>query len=253
MSLEGKTVILFGAGAIASGYAQSFVDEKANVVFVSRGDSSEKLASELQSQVAEKDISRIDSMHADASNFNEVSGIFDQTVEKFGRVDAIVNGSGGNTPEALVTDLDSFIGMDPSVPEAMFANNYLSKHLALQHFARVLKDADYQGSAVNITSMAGLQPLSKVMDYSAAYAAVESLTKSVAHLYAAIDIGRVNNVAVGFLIGEQNRALLENEDGSPTARGGEIKTGISQGKFLSPEDIAPPCAHACRSRKKWVN
>ena len=237
MSLEGKTVILFGAGAIASGYAPLFVDEAQNVVVVSRGESSERLVEEVRARPATR--AEVMAMHADASDFAQVGKVYDDAVERFGRVDVVVNGSGGNRPEAVVSSLDAFIGMDPKVAEEMIASNYLSKHYSLQHFARVLQGADYEGSAVNITSMSGLHPLSKVIDYSAAYAAVENLTHSVAQLFGRSGVGRVNNVAVGFTIGDQNRKLLLNEDGTPTARAGEILAGTSQDRFLDASEIAP--------------
>jgi len=249
MSSEGKTVVLFGAGAIASGYAPMFADEAANVVVVSRGESSKKLAAKLRSRDCADSTAAITVMHADASDFAQVGKVYDEVVKQFGRVDVVVNGTGGNVDGALVTGLDAFIEMDPSVAETMLASNFLSKRFSLQHFARVLKGADYQGSAVNITSMSGLQPLSKVVDYSAAYAAVENLKCSVAHLFGTTNIGRVNNVAVGFTIGDQNRKLLLNEDGTPTARAEEILAGTAQGRFLDVKEIAPHVLYLADSER----
>lgn len=249
MSLEGKTVILFGAGAIGSGYAPLFADKAQNVVIVSRPKSEEQQArgerpsAELLVEAVHRQNANLRgevvAMYADASDFYQVGKVYDNTIDRFGRVDIVVNGSGGNRPEAVVSSLDAFIGMNPTVAEEMIVSNYLSKRYSLQHFARVLQGADYQGSAVNITSMSGLHPLSKIMDYSAAYAAVENMTLSVAQLYGRTRIGRVNNVAVGFTIGDQNRKLLLNKDGTPTARAKEILAGTSQDRFLDTKEIAP--------------
>ncbi len=232
-------MILFGAGAVASGYAGLFADQAENVVVVSRGDSCERLTEEVRERPDAHLTGEVIAIHADAADYDGVGRVYDEAVEKFSKVDVVVNGSGGNRPEAVISSLDDFIGKDPSVAEEMMAANCLSKHFSLQHFARILRDRSNQGSAVNITSMAGFQPFTKVIDYSAAFAAVESLTASIAHLFAVAGIGRVNNLAVGFTIGEQNRRLLLNQDGSPTARAKEILDGTSQGRFLEVEEIGP--------------
>lgn len=239
MSLKGKTIILFGAGAVASGYAPLFADEAQNVIIVSRGDSCEILAEEVNGRPDANITGEVIAMHADAADYAQIGRVYDETIKKFSKVDVVINGSGGNRPEGVVSSLEDFIAKDPSVAEEMMAANYLAKGYSLQHFARVLRDGGNEGSAVNITSMSGFQPLTKVIDYSAAFAAVENLTASIAHLFAVAGIGRVNNLAIGFTIGDQNRRLLLNEDGTPTPRAEEILAGISQGRFLEVEEIAP--------------
>lgn len=239
MALKDKTVILFGAGAIASGYARLFANQAHHVVVVSRGQSCERLVDELKEDPNLNPTGEIISLHADASDFEQLAKVYDDTLQRFGRIDIVVNGSGGNRGEAVFSSLDEFIAMKPEVAQSIMAANYLSKRYSLQLYARYLKSAGHQGSVVNITSMSGLQPLSKVLDYSASFAAVENLTLSVAHLFGKCGIGRVNNLAVGFTIGEQNRKLLTNEDGSPTPRAKEIMEGTSISRFLETDEIAP--------------
>lgn len=242
MSLERKTVILFGAGAIASGYAPMFADEAQNVVIVSRGDSSERLVEGVKTRQCVNITGEVVAMHADASDFAELGMVYDEVVKRFGQVNVVVNGAGGNKSKygnAAVTSLDAFVNLDPKISRDIMEQNYWSRRFSLQHFARILKAGGYDGSAVNITSMAGLQPLSKVGEYGAAFAAVENYTKFAAHLFAVTGIGRVNNVAVGFTIGDQNRKLLQNDDGTPTTRAKEILAGTSQGRFLDVKEIAP--------------
>jgi NAD(P)-dependent dehydrogenase (short-subunit alcohol dehydrogenase family) len=237
--MQGKTVILFGAGAIASGYAKLFADTAHHVVIVSRGESCEKLADEIQRRPDVKITGEIVPLRADASDFEQLGKVYDETFRRFGCIDIVVNGAGGNVPQAVVSDLDDFINMDAAVAEQMMASNYLSKYYSLQHFARYLKLVSAEGSVVNISSMSGLQPLSKVIHYSAAFAAVESLTRSAAQLFGQCGIGRVNSIAVGFTIGNQNRRLLLNEDGTPTPRAVDILSGTSQNRFLDVNEIAP--------------
>jgi NAD(P)-dependent dehydrogenase (short-subunit alcohol dehydrogenase family) len=217
------------------------------MVIVSRGPSSERLAE----AVCRKGGNAV-AMHADAADFYQVGWIFDAAVERFGRVDVVVNGSGGNRGDATVSNVTDFVGMDPAVPVAVMGVNYLSKRYSLQHFARYLLVAGHEGSAINITSMSGIQPLTKVIDYSAAYAAVENLTRSVAYLFARSDLGRVNNLAVGFTVGEQNRQLLVDTDGHYTPRAQEILTGISQGRFLDPGEIGPHVLYLADSERSSV-
>lgn len=239
MSLKGKTVILFGAGAVASGYARLFADRADNVVIVSRGDSCETLAADIVENGKAHITGEILPMHADATKFEDIAGVYEKTAQTFGRIDAVVNGSGGNKPEAVFSSLDEFIHMSPETSEQIMALNYLSKRHSLQLYARYLKTAKHKGNVVNITSMSGLQPLSKVADYSAAFAAIENLTKSMAFLYGKANIGRVNNLAVGFTIAEQNKYLLMKENGDYTDRGQEIINNTAQTRFLTTDDLAP--------------
>ncbi len=238
MSLADKTAILFGAGAIASGYASLFSEQRMNIAVVSRGESCEKLAAAISDKG-----SRVVALHADASNPEEVKRVFREAAARFKTVDILVNGSGGNERAALFTDLDGFAKADLAAVQRILAGNYLSKVYAAQQFVAYLLEARKtnraaQGSIVSITSMSGFIPLTRVAFYSDAYAAVESFTKSIAFLLGYYGLGRANNVAVGFAIGEQNRRLLISEEGTPTARGQEILTATSQHRFLSPADIA---------------
>lgn len=136
-------------------------------------------------------------------------------------------------------NLESFANMDPQGPVKSLENNYLSKWYSIQQYLAVLKEAKHQGSVVNISSMAGFTPLSRAPHYAASYAALESLTKSMAYVFGHYQLGRINNVAVGFVIGAQNQKLHIKEDGNYTPRGREVIDNTSQHRFLSPEEIAP--------------
>jgi NAD(P)-dependent dehydrogenase (short-subunit alcohol dehydrogenase family) len=238
MALAGKTAILFGAGAIASGYASLFAEQRMNIAVVSRGESCEKLAATISGKG-----STAVAIHADASNPDEVKRVFREVSAGCKTIDVLVNGSGGNERAAIFSDVDGFVRADLGAVQKILANNYLSKVYAVQQFVAYLTEARkanqaVNGSIVNITSMSGFTPLTRVAFYSDAYAAVESFTKSIAFLLAHYRLGRANNVAVGFAIGEQNRRLLISENGTPTTRGLEILTATSQHRYLTPADIA---------------
>ncbi len=237
MSLTGKTTVLFGAGVIAGGYASAFAEHRMNLVVVSRGESCEKLAA----AIADKG-SRVVAVHADAANPDDVKRVFREVAAQFETIDILVNGSGGNESGAVFTDVEGFIRADMGAVQKILAKNYLAKVYAVQQFVAYLADAKkanrgVSGNIVNITSMSGFIPLTRVAFYSDAFAAVESFTKSMAFLLGHYGLGRANNVAVGFLIGEQNRRLLTAEDGTPTARGLEILTATSQHRYVTPAEI----------------
>ncbi|WP_003542538.1 SDR family oxidoreductase [Desulfotomaculum nigrificans] len=235
MSLKGKTAILFGAGAIAEGYTTLFAEEGMNLVIVSRGKSAHVLAEKVNGRGGSNAIA----LNADASDYAQMAKVFEETEKRFKQIDIVINGSGGNSPDATANDLEGFINMDPEAPVKMLNNNYTSKWYAMQLYMAYLQRTGYQGSVVNITSMSGFVPIARVVHYSAAFAAVENLAKSMAYLYGHYGLGRVNNLAVGFTIGEQNRKLLTNEDGTYTARGQEVVSLTAQHRFLSAQEIAP--------------
>ncbi len=238
MSLTDKTAILFGAGAIAAGYASSFAESKMNIAVVSRGESCEKLVESISGKG-----SHVIAVHADASNPDDVKRVFREASERFATIDIVVNGSGGNEKAAIFSDVDAFVKVEPWAFQKVLTNNYYSKVYAVQQFAAYLHEAKQRNRAVdgriiNITSMSGFAPLTRVAFYSDAFAAIESFTKSMAFLLGHYGLGRVNNVAVGFTIGEQNRRLLISEDGTPTARGMEILNSTSQHRYVTPSEIA---------------
>ena len=247
MALTGKTAVLFGAGAIATGYAARFADHKMNLAIVSRGESCETLAASITGKG-----SAVVALHADASNPEDVRRVFREVAATFGAIHICVNGSGGTERASNFTDLDGFVKVEPAAILKVLGNNYLSKVYAIQQFAAYLHQARHgdrpvDASIVNVTSMSGFVPLTRVPFYSDAFAAVESHTRSVAFVFGHYGLGRVNNVAVGFLVGEQNRRLLFAEDGTPTARGLEILNATSQHRFLTPEDVAPPVVYLADS------
>jgi len=240
MALTGKTAILFGAGAIATGYAPLFAEHKMNIAVVSRGESSEQLAASLAGKG-----SNVMAVHADASNPEDVRRVFHEVAARYGAIDICVNGSGGTERAANFTDLDGYLKVEPGAVLKVLTGNYLSKVYAIQQFAAYLHrskrgNRPVDGSVVNITSMSGFAPLTRVPFYSDAFASIESHTRSAAFIFGHYGLGRVNNVGVGFLIGAQNRRLLLAEDGTPTPRGLEVLNATSQHRFLSPADVARP-------------
>lgn len=158
------------------------------------------------------------------------------------RVDILVNAAGGNLPRATVAGdrsfFDSFFDVGEEALNEVVTLNLLGTILPSQVFGAAMKERG-RGSIINISSMAAQKPLSRVVGYSAAKAAIDNFTK-----WLAVDLAqnygeglRVNAIAPGFFVGEQNRSLLLGEDGSLTARGRQIIEHTPMGRFGEPEDL----------------
>ncbi|MGA1197263.1 MAG: SDR family oxidoreductase [Candidatus Latescibacterota bacterium] len=255
MSLNGQTAIMFGAGAIGKSIANALVAEGMNLVVVSRASkdrkpSSEVLVESLGSKAGQRFVTHL----ADAGNFEEVGGVYAFAEKEFGHVHLVVNGSGGNRKEAVVVPENPYEAIPPTISSEMMDANYFAKVHSIKHYIAHLKRVKKEGHVVNITSMSGLTPLSKVVDYSSAYAAVENLTQSMGAYLGQQGLGSVNNIAVGFIVGDQNRALMYNPDGTMTPRGKEILEYISDGRFLTENEIGPKVAFlADREKSSGIN
>jgi NAD(P)-dependent dehydrogenase (short-subunit alcohol dehydrogenase family) len=159
-------------------------------------------------------------------------------IERWGRLDVLVNAAGGNQPEATVAVGGSFFDLDADGFRAVLELNLMGTFLATQVFAKTMAGLG-SGSVVNISSVAGSRPLSRVAGYGAAKAGVENLTRWLAdHIARQISPGiRVNAVAPGFFLGAQNRALLTETDGSLSERGRAVVARTPMGRLGSPEDL----------------
>ncbi len=171
-------------------------------------------------------------------------------VEKeLGPVSILVNGAGGNhpkgttsreylTPEDLtqsVEGITTFYDLDPKGIEFVFNLNFLGTLLPTQVFTKSMAKAG-KGVVINISSMNAFTPLTKIPAYSGAKAAVSNFTQWLAVHFSKVGI-RVNAIAPGFFLTDQNRALLTKPDGSLTPRGNTIVAHTPMGKFGNPEDL----------------
>src|SRR5215469_1920083 len=145
----------------------------------------------------------------------------EQVAETFGPIDILVNAAGGNSPQATTTAAQPFFELDRAAVEQVFGLNFTGTFLACQVFGRGMAERG-QGCIVNIVSMNALRPLTRIPAYSAAKAAVANFTQWLA-VYMAQEFShriRVNALAPGFFLTEQNRyLLLDAQTGEPTPRG----------------------------------
>ena len=156
--------------------------------------------------------------------------------EQFGNVDVLINSAGGNRPKAIVTDdlrIEDIVLSDWS--EAFDLNLVGGALLPCQVFGRVMAERG-TGSIVNIASIAGHIPLSRVVAYSAAKAAVVNFTQFLAREWASNGV-RVNSITPGFFPAEQNRSLLFGDDGTPTPRAQQILDHTPLNRFGKADEL----------------
>ncbi len=167
-------------------------------------------------------------------------------LERFGHVDILVNAAGGNLPDATVGDR-SFFELPAAALDEVVRLNFTGTVRPCQVFGAAMTG----GSIVNVSSLAAHRALTRVVGYGAAKAAVENLTRWLAVELAPHGI-RVNAVAPGFFVGEQNRALLLDESGSLTARGERIVALTPAGRLGEPEELAGAVIWLCSAAASFT-
>ena len=192
---------------------------------------------------------------ADVLDRGQLERARDAALDRWGRLDILVNAAGGNTAEATVSDDAELFDLPKEALRRVFDLNLLGTVLPTQVFgAAMARGPDPEGSIVNVSSMAAQRPLTNVVGYSAAKASVENFTR-----WTAVELARrhgaglrVNAVAPGFFLGEQNRAMLVNDDGTPTARGKSIVEHTPAGRFGEPEELRGALIWLCSPSARFV-
>src|SRR4029077_3115845 len=167
-------------------------------------------------------------------------------LNRWGRIDILVNAAGGNLPAATVGEL-SFFDLPTAALDDVIRLNFHGTVVPCQVFGAVIGG----GSIVNVSSMAAHRALTRVVGYGAAKAAVENLTRWLAVELAPRGV-RVNAVAPGFFVGEQNRALLLDDAGEATARGKRILALTPARRFGEPHELAGTVIWLCSAAASFV-
>jgi len=242
-SLEGKiAVVTGGTGVLGGAIAAAIARAGATVAVLGRR--SER-AAEVAAAIADSG-GRAVAAPADVLDAVSLGRVRDDLLEGFGHIDILVNAAGGNTPAATVTEPGSFFALAPAAIEDVLQLNLMGTILPCQIFGAALARQG-SGVIVNVSSMAARRALSRVAAYGAAKSAVENLTR-----WLAVELARrygeglrVNAIAPGFFVGEQNRALLVQPDGTPTTRGRTILEHTPAARFGRPEDLASTVVWLC--------
>lgn len=234
-ALNGQTaVVTGGSGVLGSALAQGLAGAGARVVVMGRRlEACENVVQAIQANGGEAL-----ALACDVTSKADLERALEQIQQRFGGIDILVNGAGGNQPAATVSPERSFFELDEQAVNTVFGLNFQGTLLPSQVFGRVMASQGH-GSIINISSMASLRPLTRVVSYGAAKAAINNFTQWLAvHMAQEYDARiRVNAIAPGFFLTEQNRFLLTDEQGAPTARGQVILSHTPAGRYGQPEDL----------------
>ncbi len=238
INLSDKVIAVTGAGGIICGeFAKALAKCGAKVALLDINyDAANKIAEEIGENAMAVKCNCLEK-----ASIEEAKKVIN---EKFGLVNFLVNGAGGNSPKAS-TDIEymtpeieegvkTFFDIDEAGFKFVFDLNITSAFLVTQVFAKDMVKTG--GNIINVSSMNAYRPLTKIPAYSAAKAGISNFTEWLAVHFAPCNI-RCNAIAPGFFVTHQNRGLLFNEDGTPTPRTGKILNGTPMRKFGEISDL----------------
>jgi NAD(P)-dependent dehydrogenase (short-subunit alcohol dehydrogenase family) len=226
-----------GAGVLGLEIVRTLVQCNANVIVLSRNHerATESIAAYIK---IVKSKGLVLCVYGDVLNRESLQEANETVKSVFGAVDILINAAGGNHPSATTSADLSFFDLPMDALRHVSDLNLLGTILPCQVFGRSIAERG-AGVILNISSMNAFRPLTRIPAYSAAKAAVTNFTQWLA-VHMAQNYSpriRVNAIAPGFFIGEQNRRLLLNEDGTLTARGKSILDHTPMNRFGTPEDL----------------
>lgn len=237
VDLSGKVVAVTGAGGvICSEFARALAKCGAKVALLDiNGEAAKKVADEIGGNALAVKCNCLDKSDLERAK-EEINAAF-------GAVNFLINGAGGNNPKATTDNeymtpdtkgIKDFFALEESGLKFVFDLNIITAFLATQVFAADMVKTG--GNIINISSMNAFTPLTKIPAYSAAKAGISNFTEWLAVHFAPCGI-RCNAIAPGFFVTNQNRGLLFNADGTPTARTGKILAATPMKKFGEISDL----------------
>ena len=237
VDLSDKIIAVTGAGGVICGeFARALAACGAKVALLDINfDAAKKIADEIGDNAI--------AVRCDCLNKDSIIAAKENIEEAFGKVNFLINGAGGNNPRATTDNetmtadtqgVKDFFKLEESGIKFVFDLNITTAFLVTQVFAEDMVRTG--GNIINISSMNAYRPLTKIPAYSAAKAGISNFTQWLAVHFAPCNI-RVNAIAPGFFVTNQNRALLYNEDGTPTARTGKILAATPMKKFGEIDDL----------------
>lgn len=233
--MTGRSVVVTGGtGVLGRVITEALIGCGANVAVLVRN--REKAADLLAKLTGPGQAIIVD---GDALNKDTLERAAEKILKEFGRIDCLVNGAGGNHPQATTRPELSFFDIPEDALRFVFELNLMGTILPSQTFGRRMVDQG-EGVILNVSSMSAFRPLTRVVSYSAAKAGVNSFTQWLAvHLAQEYSPHiRVNAIAPGFFLTDQNRTLLtDQETGELTARGQSIIDHTPMRRFGEPEDL----------------
>jgi len=227
-------VITGGTGVLGREIGKYLALQGARVVLLGR---KEEVGQEIVSNI-QKEGGEAAFIQSDVTNKASLDAARDKILERYGRIDALLNAAGGNMPGATISPTGTFFDIQIEEFQKVLNVNLTGTILPTQVFLKPMVEAK-KGSIVNFSSMASFRPLTRVMGYGNAKAGINNFTAFLANEVAtkfSPEI-RVNAVAPGFFLTSQNRALLTNPDGSLTSRGNDVIRQTPFKRFGKPEEL----------------
>ena len=233
--LSEKVVVVTGAtGILAGGSAKYLQRNGARVVYLGRNEERVSHAVKEAKSISDNCMG----LTCDVLNQSALLVAYQQVMKQYGRIDALVNGAGGNMPGATIGPEKEIFDLDLEDYSKVMDLNLKGTVLPTLVFSQAFKEQN-SGCVINFSSMSSTQALTRVLGYSNAKAAIDNFTRWMA-TEMAIKYGdgiRVNAVAPGFFISKQNRSLLVNEDGSYTQRGQQVIDKTPFRRFGKQEEV----------------
>jgi NAD(P)-dependent dehydrogenase (short-subunit alcohol dehydrogenase family) len=227
-------VVTGGGGVLCSAMCRALAGAGVKVAVL---DISLEAARRVADQIGEDGGEAI-AIECDVLSKDSIETAAQVVLDQYGQIDILINGAGGNKKEATTNQELSFFDLPPETVQWVFNLNLLGTLLPSQVFGRLMVEKD-AGVILNVSSMSAFRPLTRIPAYSGAKAAVSNFTQWLAvHLAQEYSPHiRVNAMAPGFFLTEQNRFLLTEKSGALTPRGQQIIDHTPQGHFGKPEDL----------------
>jgi NAD(P)-dependent dehydrogenase (short-subunit alcohol dehydrogenase family) len=250
-SLEGRVAVVTGAtGVLGGAMARGLAGAGAKIgVLGRRRERAEEVAREISDLGGEAA-----AVPADVLDEEQLREVRDAVLGRWGRLDVLVNAAGGNVPGATLSGNETVFDLPREAFGEVFGLNLVGTLLPIRVLGEAMTRGD-EGCILNVSSMAAARAITRVAGYSAAKAAVDNLTR-----WLAVDLARrygdgvrVNAIAPGFFIGEQNRAMLLEEDGSLTDRGRTIVEHTPAGRVGEPNELVGAAIWLCSPAASFVN
>lgn len=252
-------VITGGGGVLCSTMALALAEQGAKIAVLDlKAESAEKVAEQIN-----KKGGKAIGVAANVLDIGSLQEAHQKILDTLGPCDILINGAGGNHPKGTTSnsflteddlkageEIKTFFDLDPEGIKFVFNLNFLGSLLPTQVFAKDMIGKD-GATIINISSMNAFRPLTKIPAYSGAKAAISNFTQWLAVHFSKVGI-RVNALAPGFFLTEQNRTLLTKPDGSLTDRGNTIISHTPMGRFGTPDDLTGTLLWLCGDGSKFV-
>ena len=242
-------VITGGTGVLGRTIAKYLANNGAQVVILGR---KEEMGREIVDDIV-KGGGKAEFMKTDVMDYAAVQKNCDDIIAKYGRIDTLLNAAGGNMAGATITPDQTFFDLKVDEFQKVLNLNLTGTVIPTQVFLKPMVKQG-KGSIINFSSMAAFRPMTRVCGYAAAKAGISNFTAFMA-TECAKKFGegiRVNAIAPGFFITEQNRALLTNPDGSYTQRGNDVVRQTPFGRMGDPEELCGTIHYLMSDAAKFV-